>query len=167
MIEAVERVLPKLTLKEERKILVGNHTFYLDRDNILYITIVGEIDDKKTNIILDAFTKLQGMVKGKVNIFVNINNAGKLSIKTRTLPTKLHMNKKIGKIAIFGLTPVAKVIAAFFMGNSKTKGMKFFNTKEKAIEWLTMPTDKFKEIVYYKRNLGTARLSDNAQSYYS
>ena len=122
--------------KEERKISAGNNTFCLEKDNILYMTLVGEIDGKKTSIPMEEIMKLLNMVKGKVNIFVNLNKAGKPSIKARKLTVEIHKNEKVGKVAHFGVNPVAKVIAAFFMGSCKKKNVKFFNTKERAIEWL-------------------------------
>ncbi|MDD2890244.1 MAG: STAS/SEC14 domain-containing protein [bacterium] len=122
--------------KEERKISAGKHTFHLNKDNILYITIVGEIDGKKTSIPIEAIMKLLNMVNGKVNVFVNLDKAGKPSIKARKLTVEIHKNEKVGKVAHFGVNPVAKVIAAFFMGSCKKKDVRFFSKKERAIEWL-------------------------------
>jgi len=46
-----------------------------------------------------------------------------------------RQNEKIRKIAIWGLSPVARVIASFVMGISK-KDIRFFNSEEKALSWL-------------------------------
>jgi hypothetical protein len=122
--------------KEKRERLVGNHTFCLGEDNILYITIVGNTDEEKIDILFEKITKLLSMGKEKVNLLVNIDKAEKPSIKARKLISTFISNKKVGKVAHFGLTPVAKVIASFFMENNKKKSIKIFNTKEKAISWL-------------------------------
>ena len=45
-------------------------------------------------------------------------------------------NEKIGKVALFGLHPVARVIAAFIMGITRKKDMRFFKSKEEALAWL-------------------------------
>jgi hypothetical protein len=123
--------------KEARKVSVGNHTFCLGEDNILYITIVGKVDDEKTVILIkEAVTELLDMVEEKVNVFVDINKSGKPSLKTRNLVPKFQENKKVGKTAIFGLTPVAKVIASFAKGTAKNRDIRFFDTKELALAWL-------------------------------
>ncbi|MFA5033148.1 MAG: STAS/SEC14 domain-containing protein [bacterium] len=122
--------------KKRRKILIGNHTFFLGEDNILYITIVGEITNKQVDMTVETVTKLLGMVKKKVNVLVDINKAGKPSVKTRNLVPEFQNNKKVGKTAIFGLTPVAKVIASFAKGTAKNGDMRFCDTKELAIAWL-------------------------------
>jgi len=44
--------------------------------------------------------------------------------------------EKTGKVAVFGLHPVARVIASFVMGVSKNKDMRFFKAKEEALAWL-------------------------------
>jgi hypothetical protein len=45
-------------------------------------------------------------------------------------------NERTDRIAIFGLHPVARVIASFIMGVTKKKEMRFFKTKEEALRWL-------------------------------
>ena len=46
---------------------------------------------------------------------------------------ELAEHKKQGKNAFYGMHPVARVLAAFFMGMSKKKDMGFFKTKEQAV----------------------------------
>ena len=48
----------------------------------------------------------------------------------------MHEDEKLVKIAIFGLNPVARVIASFIMGVAKKKDQRFFKTKEEALAWL-------------------------------
>jgi hypothetical protein len=123
--------------KQERKILIGKHTFCLGEDNILYITIVGKVDDEKTvTLVKEAVIELLDMVEKKVNVFVDINKSGKPSIKTRSLVPEFRNNKKVGKTAIFGLTPVTKMIASFAKGTTKNRDIRFFDTKESALFWL-------------------------------
>ena len=45
-------------------------------------------------------------------------------------------DEKIGKVALFGLHPVARVIASFVMGVTKKEDMRFFRTKEEALAWI-------------------------------
>ena len=46
------------------------------------------------------------------------------------------MNEKFGKIAHWGINPVAKILASFVMGLSKKTEMRFFTSKEEALAWL-------------------------------
>ena len=44
--------------------------------------------------------------------------------------------EKIGKIAMFGMHPVARVVASFVMGVTNKEDMRFFKSKEDALLWL-------------------------------
>jgi hypothetical protein len=119
-----------------KEILVGKHIFCLGEDNILYITIVGEIDDKTNILIKKAVTELLDMIEERVNVLVDIDKAVKLSVKTRALVSQFHTDKRVGKIAHLGHTPVARVLAAFSKGIIRKRDMRFFYTKESALAWL-------------------------------
>jgi len=121
---------------KDREIRVGENRIYLGEDNILYLTIFGEVDEKIEIGINEASLKLINMVEGKVNTLIDLNKAGKTSIGARKRQKEISEHKKIGKVALFGLHPVAKVIASFFMGISKKKDMRFFKTREEALAWL-------------------------------
>jgi hypothetical protein len=41
-----------------------------------------------------------------------------------------------GKMAYFGMHPVARVIASFMMGVTRKQNMRFFKTREEALAWL-------------------------------
>ncbi len=45
-------------------------------------------------------------------------------------------DKIFGKVALFGLHPVARVVASFFMGATKKKDMRFYKTRGEALAWL-------------------------------
>ena len=122
--------------KKEREIWVGKNRLYLGEDNIQYLTISGEIDEEIEIRINEASLKLVNMVEGKVNTLIDLNKAGKTSAGARKRQKEISEHEKVGKIALFGLHPVARVIAAFVIGRSKKKDMRFFNTKEEALAWL-------------------------------
>ena len=71
-----------------------------------------------------------------MNVFIDLNKAGKGSPEARKIWKKLTENEKTGRVAFFGLHPVARVLASFTMGVSKNKDMRFFKTREEALEWL-------------------------------
>ena len=124
--------------KAKREFFIGEKRIYLGEDKILYTDWAGELTGEIVNSLYDFFTlhKTEMMVDGKVRLLVDLTNAKKPSMEARKLTYILSEDKDMGKVALLGLNPVAKVIAAFFMGNSKKKDVKFFNTKESAIVWL-------------------------------
>ena len=122
--------------EQEREIWVGENRHYLGEDNILYVTVVGEVDEKVAIACREAAFKLMNIVEGKVNVLIDVNKAGKQSPEARKVWTELSEHEKFGKVALFGLHPVARVLASFVMGVSKKKDMRFFKTKEEALAWL-------------------------------
>jgi len=122
--------------EEDRELLVGESRFYLGEDNILYETIVGEFDEKKAIEAKEAVFKLMNKVNGQVNILIDLNKAGNQSSKARKIGKEMFENEKNEKIALFGMNPVARVVASFVMGIAKKEDMRFFKTKEKALSWL-------------------------------
>ena len=123
-------------MKEDREILIGEGHIYLDRDNIIYAAPVGEIDEKIAIEFKDGILKFMNRFEGKVNGIVDLNKCGKQSSKARAVFEELNDDKKVGKLAFFGMHPVARVLASFAMGVSKNKDMRFFKTKEEALAWL-------------------------------
>jgi len=119
-----------------REIWIGESRVYLGKDNVIYATPVGDIDNEKAIAFRDNIIKLACMVNGKVNSLVNLNNVGKPSMGARAIGKEALMHRKIGKIAFYGLHPVAKILAAFVMGVKKNKNMRFFKAKEEALAWL-------------------------------
>lgn len=124
--------------KQKIEIQLGPNKLYFGEDKIFYVILIGDLSAEIVNASYEFFerNKNKNMVDGKVRFFVDLTNSGKPSLEARKLTYDLSESKDIGKFAIIGLNPVAKVIAAFFMGNSKKKDMKFFNTREDALEWL-------------------------------
>ena len=120
----------------EREIWVGENRLYLGADNILYETLVGQHDLEMVIAIMGAHDKLESLVDGKMNILVDLNNTGTSTSEARKYTQDKLMTEEYGKIALFGMHPVARVIASFFMGDSKKKYLRFFKSKEEALAWL-------------------------------
>ncbi len=121
---------------KERESWVGKNRLYLGEDNIIRITIVGELDEETQIRINDAGYKLMNTVGGKMHALVDNNKAGKMSPGARKRQAEISEDEKTGKVALFGLHPVARVIASFFIGISRNKDMRFFKTEEEALAWL-------------------------------
>lgn len=129
----------KVEIKEvsEREIWVGETKIYLGEDNILNVIEVGESDEKMAIAFIEAVQRLENMVDGKVNLFADINKAGKQSPVARELyRERTETSEKLGRVAIFGSHPVARVLASFVTGISQKKDMRFFKTKEETLAWL-------------------------------
>lgn len=122
--------------EKDREICVGKNRIRLGEDNIVYITACGEIDKKMAIVIKKEALKDLNVVEGKVNILIDLNKGGKPSPEARSVFVELYNHEKAGKVAFFGLHPVARVIAFFVMGISKNEDMRFFKAKEEALAWL-------------------------------
>ncbi len=122
--------------EKNREIRIGKNRLYLDEDNTLHISDVGKIDEKIAILCKNAAFKLMSMVEGKVNVFIDIDQAEKQSAEVRKGWKEFSEHRKLGKIALFGMHPVARVVASFVMGTTKKKDLRFFKTKEEALAWL-------------------------------
>ena len=122
--------------EKEREIWVGGNRVYLGEDNILRLTILGDVNEETEIEINEACYKLMEMVEGKTLALIDLNRAGKTSPGARKRHKEISEYQKTGKVALFGLHPVAMVIASFTMGLSKKQDMRFFKTKEEALAWL-------------------------------
>ena len=121
---------------KDREIWVGENRLYLGEDNIVYVTVVGDQDEVTAAAIMKAIETLMNLVEGKVNILIDLNQVGQPSPEAREIGQEAFEDEKFGKIALFGLHPVARVIASFVMGVTRKKDIRFFKTNEEALAWL-------------------------------
>lgn len=122
--------------QRNREAKIGKNTTYLSDDNIIHTIIVGEVDVDIANAIRECHLEFLSMVEGKVKSFIDINKAGKQSPKSRDIGREMFENERYDKIALFGMHPVARVIASFVMGVTQKKDMRFFKTRDEAFDWL-------------------------------
>jgi hypothetical protein len=120
----------------EREILVGENRIYLSDDNILCFISVGDTDGKEALAVTEASCKLMSLVEGKVPFLIDLNKVGKQTAGARKVWKKGGEDAKIGKNAVFGLHPVARVVASFVLSVSNKKDSRFFKTREEAVAWL-------------------------------
>ncbi len=121
---------------KDREIWVGKNRLYLGEDNITYFFMVGEHDENTARACGEAFLKLIKMGEGKVNALGDLNETGKQSPVAGKIWNEVSEHVKVGKLALIGMHPVARVIASFVIGTTKKKDMRFFKTKEEAMAWL-------------------------------
>lgn len=122
--------------ENKREIWIGGNHTYLGDDNIIYTTVVGEVDENTANAIRNVHLKFMDTVEGKMNSLVDLNKAGKQPPEARKIGKEMFEHEKMGKVALFGLHPVARVIASFVIGVTNKKDIRFFKTKEEAQAWL-------------------------------
>lgn len=119
--------------------LNGQNMTSLINENIIYVIAVGEqtteiaLTQKQINL------KLASYVKGQINYLIDLNKCGKNSSEARQIWKESAEDERTDKVAIFGLNPVAKVIASFVMGVTRKKNQRFFNTEAEALLWITQP----------------------------
>ena len=121
---------------KDREVWIGENYTCLSADNIMYTTVVGEVDESTAIAIREAQLNFLNMVEGKVNSLVDLNKAGKQPPEARKIGKEMFEYERFGKIALFGLHPVARVIASFVIGITKKKDIRFFNNVEEALAWL-------------------------------
>ncbi|OGS20675.1 MAG: hypothetical protein A3J83_05115 [Elusimicrobia bacterium RIFOXYA2_FULL_40_6] len=128
----------KLEVKQisEREYWVGENRIYFGEDDIIYVTAVGDADEKIAAAMKEIEIRFINMAKGEVSLLVDLNKCGKQSPEARKIRMSLGENSKIRKVAVFGIHPVAKIIASFVVGISKNDKLCFFKTKEEALAWL-------------------------------
>jgi hypothetical protein len=120
----------------ELEYMVGNNVTSLIEGNIIYVIANGEQTDEIAQKQFEVDHILEDKIDGKKNYLINLNNCGKNSPVARAKWNESAEEESTNKVAIFGIHPVAKVIAAFVMKISKKKNQRFFKTKEEALQWL-------------------------------
>jgi hypothetical protein len=117
------------------KIKVGKDIIFLD-DDILNVILHGEHDLNSANAIKDICIELTNKKEGKVNILIDLNEAGKSTPEAREIWKELAENNKADRIAFYGLHPVARVLAMFTIKATNKKNIYFFKNRKKALDWL-------------------------------
>ncbi len=128
----------RITVKDisEVEFLVGSNLTRLIEGNIIYVIARGEQTDEIAKLQREINYELAKRVQRKLHYLVDLNDCGKNSPGARDIWYRLSEDEITGKVAIFGMHPVAKVLAAFVMRISKKKNQRFFRTKKSALQWL-------------------------------
>lgn len=121
----------------ENEIWIGeNKTFFLTDMNIIHVIACGEQTTEVAIMQKEISYKLFGLTEKKISYLIDLNKCGKNSPEARQIWNQLGDDEKTNKVAIFGLNPVARVLANFSMATSKNKNQRFFKTQEEAMTWL-------------------------------
>ena len=109
---------------------------YLGDDGIVHVTLVGEIDEETAVALKEAGIQFGNIIGRKVNSFMDLNRVRKLSPNARKVMKDSCVHKNAGKIALYGIHPVARILASFAMGPTKKEDIRFFKTRDAAFAWL-------------------------------
>ena len=121
----------------EREIWVGENRLYLGEDNVVHLISSGEKDKTIAIAVKNAYIKMANTVEGKIHLLMDVNKSGQPSSEARRIFQEGILEyEKTGKVALFGLHPVARVITSFIIGVTKKKDIRLFKTKEEALAWL-------------------------------
>jgi hypothetical protein len=115
---------------------IGENKISIPEPNILFIESIGNQTDEVAKVYYDFYLKLTNNIEGKMHVVVDINNSKKSSTQARRTWKALSELEQTGKVALFGLHPVAKVLATFVMRITNKNDISFFKTKEEAFAWV-------------------------------
>lgn len=113
-----------------------NRTTLLPDLNIIHVVAVGEQTTEIANLQREIASEFFKMTNGKIHFLIDLNRAGKNSPEARKTWTQLSEHEKTSKVAIFGLHPVARVLASFVIRVSNSNNQRFFTTQDEAMSWL-------------------------------
>jgi len=120
----------------ESELWIGENRIYLIPNNIIHVIAVGVQSAALAVTLNETNSRLAMLINGKINYLIDLNKSGKSSPEAREIWNKIGENERTGKVAIFGIHPVARVLATFVMGMSKKNNNRFFRTKEEAMAWI-------------------------------
>ncbi len=115
---------------------VGESKSKLIDQNIIHVIAVGDQTKETSNLQLIINDKIMRHITGKINFLIDLNSASKNSVEARQIWKRISEQETTNKVAMFGLHPVARVLASFAMGVSNSNNQRFFKTKEEAMSWI-------------------------------
>lgn len=125
----------------EKEIMVGDNRTTIIEGNIIYVIAKGEQTAELAMLQKEINLKLASLIDGKICFLVDLNKCGKNSPEARLIWKELSENSNTHKVAVFGLHPVARVLATFVLRFTSNNNNSFFTAKEEALSWLLKQED--------------------------
>jgi hypothetical protein len=113
-----------------------NRSTFLPDLNIIHVVVDGEQTPEIADQQEEFAYKVFDLSKRKISFLIDLNKGGKNSPEARQKWIQLCEHERTNKVAVFGLHPVARVLASFVFTISKNKQQRFFKTQEDCMEWL-------------------------------
>ncbi|PKP32684.1 MAG: hypothetical protein CVU00_11505 [Bacteroidetes bacterium HGW-Bacteroidetes-17] len=123
--------------KDKMPIMIGTNETFFYEGNIIFVKAFGEQTAEIARLHQENHFKLASTIEGKISYLIDVNKSGKNAPEARLIWKQLSENEHTSKVAIFGLSPVSRVIASFVIGRSSLTNQRFFKTKEEAMIWLS------------------------------
>jgi len=126
----------KIIPVSDKEMWIGENKTFLIEGNVIHVIAKGEQTTESSILQTEVNNKLASLVNGKINYLIDLNKCGKNSPEARSTWKRAAEDENTNKVAVFGLNPVARVLASFVFGISKKKDQRFFATKEDALCWI-------------------------------
>jgi hypothetical protein len=127
---------PEWKQVNDTEFLLGENRIRLIYNKIIYIEVVGEQTDEHARLIRENYARLLVLANGRIKQLVNLNKSGKSSSLCRAVFRELNDESVSEKVAVYGLHPVAKVLASFVIGFQQHRNIRFFTDEKEALKWL-------------------------------
>ncbi|WP_430972548.1 hypothetical protein [Sunxiuqinia rutila] len=128
----------KITIREVSKdeVWMNHNHIRLIEDQVFHIVACGEQTSEMAYTYLDIFDRMLSGSSKPVSYLVDLNQAGRNSSEARRVWKQIGDCAQTHRIALFGLHPVAEVLACFVIGISNEQEMRFFRNETAAMNWL-------------------------------
>jgi len=120
----------------DTEILNGANEITLMEGNIIFIIVNGIQTDQIALAQKEINKQLAQLVKGKINFLIDLNKSGKSSPLARKIWREITDDEETNKVALYGLHPVARVLATFVMQIASRNNIQFFTNMEDALKWI-------------------------------
>jgi hypothetical protein len=120
----------------ENEFQIGETKISILENSIIYIDAIGDQSAEYAQILREHYKEVFARIPGKAHQLVNLNQGGKSSPEAREVYKEINEYENCDKVAVFGMHPVARVLASFVMAITNKSDVKFFSTKDEAIAWL-------------------------------
>jgi hypothetical protein len=120
----------------ETEIRNGANEIKLMEGNILFCKAKGIQTDQMALAQKGINKQFSQLVKGKINYLIDLNECGKNTPLARKIWKEETDDEGTNKVALFGLHPVARVVATFVMQIASRNNIKFFTNMEEALRWI-------------------------------
>ncbi len=122
---------------EDAEFRVGGDTVIIRGDSVIHVIATGVQTIEMALELKEICVQQSSAMESKCNYLIDLNKCGKNEPGTREVWKEISTLEKTGKVATFGMNPVAQVIANFVIGTHKRSNMRFFRSKKDALNWLT------------------------------
>ena len=107
-------------------------------DGILCVSLIGDVDEESMMGLIEDYQPFIEAATEEQPLLVlwEISQAGKLSAKARKTLAGLGHDPRLGKSAIVGMGRYQRVMTGFISRATGWDDMGFFESEEKALDWL-------------------------------